>query len=327
MNKGPQKSTSSTRRDFNRRLVNSVALAGASCAAGAYFHNRNLIPEKEKPKDIKNFAVPGTHERMVVAEGEEGGKSVEAALAELGGIERFVKNGDRVLIKPNCAFDRPPHLGATSSPEVVGAVVRACRSAGAEVRVTDNPINNAEGCFVKSGLQKAIGEAGGEVWLPKLSMFASARVGELRIADWEVLYRPLQWADKIIGVPTVKSHNLSGASLSMKNWYGLLGGARNRLHQGIQEVIADLGLFITPTLVVMDGTRVLFKNGPTGGSPSDVRPGNMVAVGTDQVALDSWGVELLGLDPSAIPYLAKAEDLKVGRANYRELGFYREVRT
>ena len=107
----------------------------------------------------------------------------------------------------------------------------------------DNPINNPEGCFVKSGLMDAVGAAGGEVWLPSASLFGQVKVGSLRIPDWEALYRPLEWADKLIGIPTVKSHNLSGATLTMKNWYGLLGGPRNRLHQAINEVITDLGQF------------------------------------------------------------------------------------
>jgi len=129
------------------------------------------------------------------------------------------------------------------------------------------------------------------------------------------MHTPLAWATKLIGLPTVKSHNLSGASLAMKNWYGFLGHGRNRLHQSINEVIADLGFFISPTLVILVGTRILKRNGPTGGSLADVEPGNTVVAGTDQVAIDAYGVGLLGKKAEEIPYLKMAEKMGIGRAS------------
>jgi uncharacterized protein (DUF362 family) len=314
------------RRTFLRQIGGAVGFAAGAGVLGAAFHNRKLIPSPETARSIDPFSVPGTEKMMVVAEGMDPALAVRAALQELGGIERFVKNGDRVLIKPNCAFDRPAHLGATSSPEVTGEVVRQCIAAGAQVRVIDNPINNPEGCFVKSGLMEAVQSAGAEVWLPSASLFGQVRVGSLRIETWEGLVRPLEWADKLIGIPTVKSHNLCDVSLTMKNWYGLLGGARNRLHQALDEVIVDLAHFIRPTLVVLDGSRILFRNGPTGGSPSDVRPGHVIAAGTDQVALDSFGARLLGFAPADIEYIQLAARHGLGTANPDELNFFRKVR-
>jgi uncharacterized protein (DUF362 family) len=310
---------------FIKRMGSAAGFAAGTALVGTFFHNRNLVPAGETAKVIPSFAVPGTEGMMAVAEGPDHALAVRAALQELGGIERFVKAGDRVLIKPNCAFDRPAHLGATTSPAVTGEVVRQCIAAGAEVRVIDNPINNPEGCFVKSGLMDAVGLAGGEVWLPSASLFGQVKIGTLRIPEWEALYRPLDWADKLIGIPTVKTHNLSGATLTMKNWYGLLGGPRNRLHQAIHEVIADLAQFIRPTLVVLDGSRLLVSNGPTGGSPSDVRPGNVIAAGTDQVAIDCFGARLLGLDPKDIAYLGMAEKLGLGVLSEENLKLFKKV--
>jgi uncharacterized protein (DUF362 family) len=314
------------RREFIRRMGAAGGVAAGTAAVGAFFHNRNLVPVREAAKAVPSYAVPGTESMMAVAEGPDPALLVRAALRELGGIERFVKAGDRVLVKPNCAFDRPAHFGATSSPEVTGEVVRQCSAAGAQVRVIDNPINNPEGCFVKSGLMDAVGQAGGDVWLPSAALFGQVKVGTLRIPDWEALYRPLDWADKVIGIPTVKSHNLCHVSLTMKNWYGLLGGPRNRLHQAIDEVITDLAQFIRPTLVVLDGSRLLVSNGPTGGSPLDVRPGNVVAAGTDQVALDSFGARLLGVDPQSVIYLGMAAQLGLGTMDEAGLRLFRKVK-
>lgn len=316
----------SKRRMFIQRMGTAAGIAAGTAALGTFFHNRNLVPSGEEVKTVPSYAVPGTEGMMAVAEGPDPALAVRAALQELGGIQRFIKAGDRVLIKPNCAFDRPAHFGATSSPAVTGEVVRQCIAAGAQVRVIDNPINNPEGCFVKSGLMDAVQSAGGEVWLPSASLFGQVKVGTLRIPDWEALYRPLDWADKLIGIPTVKTHNLCGVSLSMKNWYGLLGGARNRLHQAINEVIVDLAQFISPTLVVLDGSRLLVANGPTGGSPSDVRPGDVVAVGTDQVALDSFGARLLGQTPQDIEYLGMAAQLGLGTMDEANLRLFKKVR-
>jgi len=184
------------------------------------------VPPPRDAAEIASFAVPDTRGLLAVARGRQPAALVAAALAELGGINRFIKPGDRVLIKPNCAFDRPPHLGATTSPDVLAEVVRQCTAAGGEVRVTDNPINNAEGCFAKSGLREATMRAGGSVWLPAPGMFGAARIGTLKIPTWDVMVAPLRWATKLIGVPTVKSHNLCHVSLAMKNWYGFLGHGR-----------------------------------------------------------------------------------------------------
>lgn len=320
------KENSSERRMFIKRMGAAAGFAAGTAAIGTYFHNRNLVPSAETAKTVPSFAVPGTEGMMTVAEGTDPALAVRAALKELGGIERFVKSGERVLIKPNCAFDRPAFLGATTSPEVTGEVVRQCIAAGAKVRVIDNPINNPEGCFVKSGLMDAVKSAGGEVWLPAASLFEQTKIGTQRVPDWEALYRPLAWADKLIGLPTVKNHNLSKATLTMKNWYGLLGGPRNRLHQAINEVIVDLAQFITPTLVVLDGSRLLVANGPTGGSPSDVRPGNVIVAGTDQVAIDCYGAQLLGLDPKDVPYLGMAAKLGLGVLSEENLKLFKKVK-
>lgn len=324
MNTKPE-DTALTRRELLKRAAGAAALVSLAGGAGWFFHNRRLVPPPRDAKIIPSFAVPDTRGLLAVARGTQPAALVAAALAELGGIQRFIKPGDRVLIKPNCAFDRPPHLGATTSPDVLAEVVRQCKSAGAEVRVTDNPINNAEGCFAKSGLREATERAGGSVWLPAPVMFGAARVGTLKIPTWDVMYAPLLWATKLIGVPTVKSHNLCHVSLAMKNWYGFLGHGRARMHQAIHEVIADLATFITPTLVITDGTRLLMTNGPTGGSAADVAPGNVVAAGTDQVALDALACTWLNVQPADVEFIHLAAKLGLGSPDWRTLPLFKEV--
>ncbi len=90
----------------------------------------------------------------------------------------------------------------------------------------------------------------------------------------------LQKADKLIGIAPIKHHHRAGASMSMKNWYGLLGGRRNVFHQDINTIIAELAMMVKPTLVILDGTEVMMTNGPTGGSVSDLKRSNTLIAST-----------------------------------------------
>lgn len=256
-----------------------------------------------------------------VATGQSIPALVRAAIDAVGGVGRFVQHGDVVVIKPNVAFERAAPLGATTNPEVLGALVHLVREAGArEVRVVDNPIENAEACFVRSGVQKAALEAGASVWLPTPKDFETLHVaGATWIARWPFFFRPFVGANKVIGVSPVKDHNLCRASMTTKNWYGLLGGRRNQFHQDIHGIIADLALMMRPTLVLLDGTRVLFRSGPTGGSLSDVRPGNTVVASTDSLAADAYGWhELLERRDEELPaYFAKSAARGLGNPDWK----------
>ncbi len=252
-----------------------------------------------------------------VARGEVPDQLVRAAIDAIGGLGRFIAKGDVVVIKPNVAFERAAPLGATSNPEVLAALIRAVRDAGArEVRVCDNPIESPESCFAKSGIQKAAVEAGARVFLPRPGDFATLNVpGAKWIENWPFFWRPFQGANKVIGLAPVKDHNLCFASMTTKNWYGLLGGRRNQFHQDIHGIITDLALMMRPTFVLLDGTRVLFRSGPTGGSLDDVRPGHTVVAATDSLAADAYGWDLVldrkGRERPQYLELAAAKDLGV----------------
>jgi uncharacterized protein (DUF362 family) len=309
-----------SRRDFMKGVFKTSVAAALTLGAGRFFWNRHPTPSKAPPLVVRRFDVPGTGGLLAVARQANVTTLVRRAIQGVGGIDRFIKKGDKVLLKVNCAFARPSWMGATTSPEVTAEMIRLCYQAGASsVRVTDYPINDAESCFAKSGLKKAISDAGGEIFYPSPADFKRVRISTGVIGDWETFYTPLAWCDKLIGIPTAKTHNLCGASLAMKNWYGFIGGSRSRFHQDIHHVVAELGAFITPTLIVLDATRLLMRNGPTGGSSSDVVPGNTVVASTDQVAVDSFGAELLGLDRESVKYIGLAENNKLGTSDYRKL--------
>jgi uncharacterized protein (DUF362 family) len=308
-----------SRRELLRRLGASGLVAAGVGGAAAWLHNRRPRGAAAAPAAVPSFAVEGVSE-MVIARGTDAGRLVDASLEEMGGIGRFIEKGDVVLVKPNAAFDRPAWQGATTNPAVLGAIVAACRRAGAaEVIVTDNPIHVPEGCFRKTGLGRAAEEAGGRVLLPRPRAFGPVELPGSILDGWPVYLEPLRRATKVIGIAPVKDHNLAVASLTLKNWYGLLGGPRNRLHQKMDETIADLAALVRPTLSVLDGTRILLRNGPTGGSPDDVVSGDVIALGTDGVALDAFGATLLGRSPDDLLYLRLAEEKGHGTRDWRSL--------
>jgi uncharacterized protein (DUF362 family) len=234
-----------------------------------------------------------------------------------------VQSGDVVLIKPNVAFERAAVLGATTNPDVLGALIHLVREAGArEVRVCDNPIESPESCFLRSGIGQTAVDAGARVYLPSPAEFETLNVpGAKWIEHWPFFWNPFRGVDKVIGVAPIKDHNLCGASMTTKNWYGLLGGRRNQFHQDIHGIITDLALMMSPTFVLLDGSRVLFRSGPTGGSLADVYDGNTIVASTDSLAADAFGWDdLLRRKGQPLPeYFAKAAAKGLGNPDWRSV--------
>lgn len=315
-----------SRRQFIAQVGGCAALAGGAVAGGLYLRDRwgMVGVEPEPPVTLKSFAVDPIASRPTVvvvranpeaplldpnSREDQALQMIRAALVEMGGVERFIKKDDVVVVKPNVAFDKNPDLAATTQPDAVSAVVRLCLGAGArKVIVCDNPINNPESCFYKTKVGEAAQRAGAEVMLPKESYFEKLYIGGETITDtWSMFHRPFREATKVIGVSPVKDHNLCKATVTMKNWYGLLGNPRNQFHQDIHGIISDFALMMQPTLVIADGRKLLMQHGPTGGSLNDVKRGDTIVVGTDHVAVDSWCIsKLLERDRSEILYLDKA---------------------
>lgn len=312
------------RRAFVKRLWQSLLAAAGISALGFTLWDRKgpTGQASQRPQlQIDSFAVTEQAGKISVASGSDRRRSLQAALAALGGMDKFVRPGDRVLLKVNAAFATPPALGATTHPDLVAEMVALCIAAGAaHVAVTDNPINDPASCFELTGIGPAARKAGARLMLPRPDRFEpfSLKGGRL-IRNWPVLGAPLRWADKVIGMAPVKDHHRSGASMAMKNWYGLLGGRRNIFHQQIHTIISELAMMVRPTLVVLDGTQSMIANGPTGGALADLKATNTLIVGTDQVAVDTLGANLLGKTVGDLPHLKLAAEAGAGTTDYQSL--------
>ncbi len=312
------------RREFLRRGLTAGASLALTGGLAAWLWNRHPPGDFNREGAsalLPDFSGQTTGPKMAIVTGQNRAAMVRRALEAMGGIGRFIKPGDRVLLKVNAAFATPAILSATTHPELAAELVRLCLGAGAaSVLVTDNPINDPESCFTLTGIAPAVRAAGGKIVVPRASDFAPSTLpGGRLIRDWPVLHEPFRGVTKLIGVAPVKHHNRAGASMTMKNWYGLLGGRRNQFHQDINGIVVELAMLVRPTFVVLDGTASMMANGPTGGSLADLKPTNSLVVGTDGIAVDAFGATLLDKTWRDLPYLARAAELGLGTADFEAL--------
>ncbi len=316
-----------TRRELLTNLLRTATVAASVGVAGYLFYSDEPVQKKkERIYTFRNYreGISGAYPQMVIVHGRDPHKMVQAALERLGGMDRFVKKGERVLIKPNAGWDRQPELAATTNPYLISAVVRLCLGAGArEVWVTDATINDPYRCFERTQIGPETERAGGKVKVSKESDFVLTDLKGEVLKVWPVSRFYLE-VDRVINMPIVKHHSLSGCTIAMKNWYGVLGGKRNRLHQNIHTSIADLAQAIRPTLTIVDAIRVLKHNGPTGGNLSDVSVENTIIAGTDEVALDSYALRFLDIKVENVPFLEIGEKRGLGIRNWRNL-HYEEI--
>ncbi len=312
-----------SRRDA---LVKLLRVAGASAGAaglGLWLNQRSWRPEPALALAAKRghtVAADPQLPEMVIITGDDPAQLAHQAIEELGGIRRFIARGDIVLVKPNIGWDRTPEQAANTNPDVVAEIIRQCWNAGAKrVIVTDVSCNDPRRCFQRSGIAEAAQQAGAEVRLPDPSMFKEVDLQGEILRAWPVLDLFLN-VDKVINIPIAKHHSLTGTTLGMKNWYGMLGGPRHQLHQKIHESLVDLADFVRPTLTVIDCYRILVRNGPTGGNLQDVLLKKTLVAGTDPVALDAYVAKAYwNLDASSLPYLKMAANRGLGTYEFEKV--------
>jgi uncharacterized protein (DUF362 family) len=257
-------------------------------------------------------------QQLSIVHGSSPEQNVRAALEALGGLRRFVSAKDRVLIKPNIAWDRSPEQAATTDPRVVAEVVRACRDAGVEqLRVMDCPVDDPVRTYRSTRILDAARDAGAQVLLPKDTGYAHVLVPG-HTAAWPIRDAFL-WADKLINVPIAKHHGGSKLTAGMKNWIGITDKRRELFHASLDESIVALAELMKPTLTIIDATRILLRNGPRGGNLDDVRAANTVVASLDPVAADAWACELLEFPIDKVAYLRRAAQRGLGRIEWRQL--------
>ncbi len=238
----------------------------------------------------------------------------DAAIKQAGGIRRFVKPNQTVVIKPNIGWNRPPESGANTNPELIGRIVAHCVDAGAKkVHVFDHSVENGPGCYATSGIESAAKSAGAVIVpgdheryfqaidIPQGSTLTSTRVHELILAS-----------DVYINVPVLKHHSSSGLSLAMKNQMGVVWNRGTYHWKGLHQCIADFCHARRPDLNIMDGYRITLRNGPSRAGRDDVVVRKTLLLSTDIVAIDAAAARIFGQDPSGVNHIRFAHDAGIG---------------
>jgi len=257
--------------------------------------------------------------------------ATKKALEALGGISRFVKKGQRVVLKPNMSFARTSDFSATTHPLVVVTVAQACMEAGAQqVLVLDHTLQRAELCLERTGIRDACKSISG---VHVLALQERKFFGEMKITQGKVLERvevikEILDGYVLINIPVAKSHSATGVSLGMKGLMGLIWD-RESFHSqvNINQAIADLGTVIKPHLTILDATRALASGGP--GGPGEVKKPNLIVAGTDPIAGDSYGVSVVpwyekNFKGRQVEHVLIAHQRGLGKIDVEQLKIFKE---
>lgn len=302
--------------------VTATAVGGGLAAAGCGRRTAEAPPAQVEARAASPLAYPSDRKvaYLAVAHGADTALITVAAIDALGGMKRFVKQGDQVIVKPNiCTDAHGPEYAATTNPTVVATLVTMCLEAGASrVRVMDNPFGGPpEACYSTSGIGPAVEAAGGDMEIMSQAKFGRFQIPQGRdLRSW-TFYRDVLEADVLINVPIGKDHGMTRLTLGGKNIMGVILD-RGQIHQNISQRVADLVSLVRPTLTVVDAVRILTSGGPTGGDLSAVKKLDTVIASTDIVAADSYATGLFGLTPHDVGYIPAMAAMGLGRMTVKK---------
>ena len=241
---------------------------------------------------------------------EDPSKCIQRAIDLLGGIKKFVKSGEKILLKPNMVVPLKTETGVTTNPAIVRVIIELCYEIGAEkVYVGDSPFFDfkARQAFEVTGMKDVVLDAGAE-----LLYFDELPTTEIDSKNALILQkikvpRQIGEVNGIITVPRLKTHNQTVVSLSLKNQHGVVPPEDKKLYHkdDLHQKLIDINHILKHKirLGIIDGTHALEGQGPTLGKPLTL---NLCLAGTDLVALDSVATKLMGFSPNDITHLRLA---------------------
>ena len=254
---------------------------------------------------------------LVVTRGSDAEQMVRQGMQALGGMERFMKQGADVIIKPNiCIGYYTYEYAATTNPWVVAALVKMCLEAGAKrVRVMDYPFGGTgEQCYKKSGIADLVTAAGGEMEVMSELKYVETDIPDAVRLKKASIYQDILTTDLLINVPIAKTHSMALLTLGLKNLMGTMLN-RESIHPSFEQNLVDLATVVRPQLTIIDAIRTLMANGPTGGNLDDVKLQNTLIFSHDIVAADSYATRLFDKKPEYLRYVMKAAERGLGKAD------------
>lgn len=250
---------------------------------------------------------------------------LDAALEALGGMGAFVKPGQSVVIKPNCAWDKGPELGANTHPELVGHVVKLCLAAGASrVVVFDHACDNWQRVYRSSGIQEAVEKNGGEMLSgADEAMYREHANPHARNLKSAKVHQAILDSDVYINMPVLKHHGGARMTACMKNAMGLVWD-RGFFHANdLHQCIADSVLLRKPDLNILDAYAPMVRNGPKGKDENDLINTRALLAGTDIVAIDAAASKLLGNAEGDVRHIDLAAEMGLGEKDLTKVNIKR----
>ncbi|HAM35733.1 MAG TPA: tat (twin-arginine translocation) pathway signal sequence [Elusimicrobia bacterium] len=283
---------------------------GFSVVAGGLLPPLLRKPLLGKTKDVAANASP---DLVAVKEGSPV-QMFDAGIKALGGLGRFVRKGQIVLVKPNIGWDKTPSEGADTNPELVGRVVAAAYEVGArKVYCFDHPVNVEADCYRRSGIEKAVKDHGGEMRAGSdQGMYRKVAIQGASVLKEALVHELYLDCDVVINVPVLKSHGGGRMTASLKNLMGVVWDRRFWHRTDLQRCIAEFPLLRKPDLNVVDAYLVMMEHGPYGASTEDLALKKMQILSADPVLADTAAAKVLERSPETVPYLRMASDLGVG---------------
>jgi uncharacterized protein (DUF362 family) len=296
------------RREFLKKSVALGAVAGVSSFLGGI--------DKIYPED-SNLSLPD----MVAIKDGMPDKMFDAGMKVMGGMKRFVKKGQTVLVKPNIGWDVEPERAGNTNPLLVKRIIQHCFEAGAKkVYVFDHTCDYWVSCYKSSGIEKAAKQAGAIV-APgnSKSNYQEVKIPGAKILQTVEVHELLLEADVFINVPILKSHGSSRITVGMKNLMGVVWNRGIYHSTDLHRTIAEFCLYRKPDLNIVDAYYVLKKGGPRGVSVNDVELLKNQIITTDILAADVAATKIFGLDPESIEFIKIANELKIGQMDLNQL--------
>ena len=260
---------------------------------------------------------------LAVDRGTDYSGLLDKVLTSLGGMNKFVRPGDRVVVKPNIGWDRAEKFAANTNPVIVRALVEQALEAGAsKVQVFDRTCNEKRRCYKNSGIEDTLKSLkNNKVSIEHIDdrKFIPVEIERGKSLSRMNIYKDALEADCYINLPVAKHHGLSRLTLGLKNSMGVIGGNRGMMHFNLGQKLADLATVIQPALTVIDATRILLDNGPQGGSMDDVKITDTIIASVDPVAADAYATTLFDMQPDEIESTVAAYKLGLGEINIKRM--------
>lgn len=296
------------RRRFLKGLIFTSFASAISLKPQSLFSNTPKVTQKDND--------------LVAVIGGEPAQLYKTAIAAMGGIGRFVKRGQKVVVKPNIGWDKKPEFNANTNPQLVVEIIKDCLKAGAsEVSVFDHTCDEWQSCYKNSGIEDAVKSAGGKIlFAHDQKYYRSVNLPKgIRLKDVQI-HEAILDCDVWINVPVLKNHGGAKMTLAMKNFMGIVWDRRFWHANDLQQCIADCATYSKkPILNILDGYRVMTQNGPKGKSLDDVQMGRAIFMSTDMVAIDTAATKFFNqFKPMTIDdasHIKLAENSGVGTTN------------